>query len=89
MSSATLKLNGVQIAGPSDFSQQVAGGFTIRLGPGYQFRFELRDVVVPLKRVIAPSDDFLQPPTNTKIFHHVALTFGLDVILERGRSRRY
>jgi hypothetical protein len=71
------------------FSQQVAGGFTVRLGPGYQFRFELRDVVVPLKRVTGPSDDFLRPPTTTKTFHHVALTFGLDVILEQGRTRRY
>jgi hypothetical protein len=103
-SSGTIELSGVYVQGGNvqgravyvdnkpkqiAFSQQIAGGFTVRLGPGYQFRFEMRDVVVPLKRVIGPSDDFLRPPTSTKIFHHVALTFGLDVILERGRTRRY
>jgi hypothetical protein len=73
----------------SAFSGQVAGGFTLRLGPGYQFRFELRDAIVPLQRVTGPSDDFLVPAKQTKIYHHVALTFGLDVVLEKSRGRRY
>lgn len=71
------------------FSGQLAGGFTIRMGPGYQFAFELRDVVVPLKRITGPSDDFARPPTESRLYHHVALTFGLGVILEKSRGRRY
>lgn len=71
------------------FSGQVAAGFNVRLGPGYQFGFELRDVLVPLKRVTGPSDDFLRPPTETRVYHHIALTLGLGVILEKSRGRRY
>lgn len=70
-------------------SGQIAAGFTVRLGPGYQFSFELRDVLVPLKRVTGPSDDFLRPPTESRIYHHIALTLGLGVILEQSRGRRY
>jgi hypothetical protein len=103
-SAGTIELSGVYVDGGSlqgravyvddnarrlAFSGQLAGGFTVRLGPGYQFAFELRDVVVPLKRVTGPSDDFLRPPTESRLYHHLALTFGLGVILERSRGRRY
>lgn len=71
------------------FTSQVAAGLTARLSPGYQFRFEVRDVLVPLKRVTGAASDNLQPPTDTKVFHRIALTLGLDVILERKRGRRY
>jgi hypothetical protein len=39
--------------------------------------------------VTGPSDDFLRPPTETRIYHHIALTLGLGVILEKSRGRRY
>lgn len=71
------------------FTGQAAVGFTARLSPGYQFRFEIRDVLVPLKRVTGSASDNLQPPTATKVFHRVALTLGLDVILEKKPGRRY
>lgn len=88
----TLQTRGVYEGGNARqvaFSGQVAGGFTIRLGPGYQFDFGLRDAIVPLKRVTGPSNDFLRPPTETRLYHHVALTLGLGVILEQSRGRRY
>jgi hypothetical protein len=68
---------------------QVAAGLTARLSPGYQFRFEVRDILVPLERVTGSASDNLQPPTDTKVFHRVALTLGLDVVLERKPGRRY
>lgn len=69
---------------------QVAAGVTMRMGPGYQFRFELRDVIAPLDRVAGPAPiNTLQPPKTTVLLHRVALTFGLDVVLEKQRGRRY
>jgi len=67
---------------------QTAAGFTARLGPGYQFRFELRDVLAPLEHVTGPADDLARVPTATKVHHRVALALGLDVILEKKRGRR-
>jgi len=73
------------------FSGQLAAGITARLGPGYQFRFELRDVLVPLKRVTGPAvlANGLQAPTVNKLFHQPGLIMGLDVVLEKKRGRRY
>jgi hypothetical protein len=73
------------------FSGQLAAGMTVRLGPGYQFRFELRDVLVPLVRVTGPAvlANGLQAPTATKLFHQAALIMGVDVVLEKKRGRRY
>lgn len=103
-SAGTIELSGVYVDGGTlqsrdvyledhaktlAFSGQLAGGFTIRMGPGYEFDFEVRDVVIPLKRVTGPSNDFLRPPTETRLYHHVALTLGLGVILEKSRGRRY
>jgi hypothetical protein len=76
-------------------SAEVAAGFTARLGPGYQFRFELRDLLVPLEHVtgaapvIGCGGACLQPPTDTRIYHRIAFTLGLDVVLEQKRGRRY
>ncbi len=102
----TVELNGVFIQGgqfraraviiderPKQiaFSGQVAAGMTLRLGPGYQFRFELRDVLVPLQRVTGPAEiaNQLHAPSVTKVFHHAALIMGLDIVLEKKRGRRY
>lgn len=73
------------------FSGQIAAGMTVRLGPGYQFRFEMRDVLVPLERVVGPAvlTNRLAAPTRVKVFQHFALTMGLDVVLEKKRGRRY
>jgi opacity protein-like surface antigen len=67
----------------------LSAGFTTRVGSGYQFRFEVRDVLAAFDRVTGPTDVTLVPPTETRWFHHFALTLGLDVVLEQKRGRRY
>jgi len=66
-----------------------AAGFTSPLGPGYAFRFEVRDIVVSLDRLTAPANALGIGPIASKSYHHVSLTLGLDVVLERKRGRRY
>jgi len=66
-----------------------AAGFTSPLGSGYQFRFEVRDAFVSLKRLTGPVNALGVGPVATRSYHHFALTLGLDVILERKRGRRY
>ena len=68
---------------------QVGAGFTSRLGPGYQLRFEVRDLVTPLERTNGIAGENREPPKVTRLFHHVALAIGIDVILEKKRGRRY
>lgn len=68
---------------------QAAAGFTFRLSPAYQFRFELRDVLSPLEHVTGPADNLGRVATETRVHHRAALTFGLDIILEKKRGRRY
>ena len=68
----------------------VAVGVTARLSPGYQFRFELRNLPVPLDRVTGAAPlTTLEPPKGTHAYNRIALTVGLDVILEKKRGRRY
>jgi hypothetical protein len=70
-------------------SAQVAAGFTEKLGPGYQFRIEVQDALIPLQRLTGPANDLDQAPTSTKVFHRLSLRIGLDVVLEQKRGRRY
>lgn len=67
----------------------LAGGFTSPLGPGYQFRFELRDHVISLLELTGPGSPSSASPTTSRYHHHFALTLGLDVVLEKKRGRRY
>ena len=66
-----------------------AAGFTTPLGPGYQFRLEARDLIVSLDRLIGPANALGIGPVAARSYHHIALTLGLDVVLERKRGRRY
>lgn len=66
-----------------------AVGFTSPLGTGYQFRFEVRDVVTSLERLLGPANSLGIGPTAARSYHHFALTIGFDVVLERKRGRRY
>ena len=70
-------------------SAQVAAGFTEKLGPGYQFRFEVQDALIPLQRLTGPANGLAIAPTTTNVFHRVSLRLGLDVVLEQKRGRRY
>ena len=69
----------------------LGAGFTAALGRGYQLRWELRDNIVGLDRVTAPT--FGTPnlePQHGRAWKHVwSVTFGFDVVLERRRGRRY
>ncbi len=67
----------------------LAGGFTSPLGPGYQFRLELRDHVINLLALTGPGSAGGASPTASRYHHHFALTLGLDVVLEKKRGRRY
>lgn len=64
-------------------------GLTSSLGPGYQFRLEVRDVLATQSRVDGPATGLGLAPSSSKLYHHIALTMGLDVVLERKRGRRY
>lgn len=66
-----------------------AAGFTSPVGSGYQFRLEIRDVVTSLNRLTGPANALGVGPTATRNYHHIALTLGLDVVLEKSRGRRY
>ncbi len=66
-----------------------ATGFTSPLGPGYAFRLELRDVIVSVDRLVGPANALGIGPIASKAYHHISLTLGLDVVLERKRGRRY
>lgn len=69
-----------------------AAGAMLMLNPGYNFRFEVRDAVVALPIVTGPAspeDTRRVAATGTKVKHVVVLAFGLDVVLERRRPRRY
>jgi hypothetical protein len=81
------------IADPSPHNTSLmvgaAVGFSSPLGTGYQFRFEVRDVVTSMNRLLGPVNGLGVGPTATRTYHHFALTLGLDVVLERKRGRRY
>jgi hypothetical protein len=70
----------------------LAAGFTQPLGRdgGYQIRLEARDIISSFERVTGQADPLtLLAPTEVKRYHHLALTLGLDVVLEKSRGRRY
>lgn len=73
----------------TSWTVQVAAGFTSRLSPGYQVRFELRDAILPLERLLGPANAGGLAPHETQVYHHVALVIGLDVVLEHQRGHRY
>lgn len=66
-----------------------AVGFTRPISPGYQFRWEVRDLLVSMSRATGPANGLGFPPTASKLYHHFSLVLGLDVVLERRRGRRY
>lgn len=81
------------IADPNPHTASVmlggAAGLTSPLGPGYQFRLEVRDVASRLDRLTGSANGLGIAPTASRFYHHIALTLALDVILEKKRGRRY
>jgi hypothetical protein len=103
-STSTIEMSGAFVQGGTLYSRQVLGdpdpdrsslafrvgaGLTASLGPGYQFRLELADDIVSLTRVTGTANGLGIAPTAAKYYHHLLLTMGLDVVLERRRGRRY
>lgn len=69
-----------------------AAGATLEMAPGYQLRFELRDLIFNVPVVTGPADYHAidaYPEVGRKTFHLPTLTVGLDIVLERQRRRRY
>ena len=66
-----------------------AVGFTRAISPGYQFRWEVRDLVVPMRRLTAPANALAIGPIASRLYNHFSLILGLDVVLEKKRGRRY
>ena len=73
----------------TSWTVQLGAGFTATMSPGYQFRFELRDAILPLERLVGPANSAGQAPHETKVYHHLGLVVGLDLVLEHRRGRRY
>jgi len=70
----------------------LAAGVALPMGPGYRFRAELRDAITSLPVVTGPADPVSTSrvaATGTSLRHVPSLTFGIDVVLERRRTRRY
>jgi hypothetical protein len=81
------------IADPSPHGTSISGtvalGLTAPLSPGYQLRLELRDAVSGIERAAGPADALAHAPTAIRTFNSLALTVGLDIVLEQKRGRRY
>ena len=72
----------------------LAAGAVLPLGPGYRFRAEARDAIMSLPVATGPATSLGAgagplAPTGTSLRHILAFTFGLDVVLEHRRTRRY
>lgn len=78
--------------GSRDAKLILSAGFGLATSPrhGYQFRFEARMTGVPLAVVSGPTDGIsLEPPTANRWVWIPTLTFGVDIVLEKRRGRRY
>jgi hypothetical protein len=74
----------------------LGGGATLALGPGYQLRVEVRDLITSLPVATGAARDTIAiingaptPPTGWKVVHVPTITVGLDIVLEKRRGRRY
>jgi hypothetical protein len=69
-------------------------GFTRAISPGYQFRWEGRDLLVEQARLTGPATTPLPAggftgPITSRLYHHFSMILALDVVLEKKRGRRY
>lgn len=71
------------------FGLTLGGGLTFQVSPSYQFRLEVRDDIATLERVTGPASALAIAPTEIAVFHHLVLLFGIDIVLEQKRGRRY
>ncbi len=66
-----------------------AAGIMFSLSPGYQIRVELRDQLMVLQRPTGPANDLAVVEIESFMGHAPALVFGIDIVLEQRRGRRY
>jgi hypothetical protein len=69
----------------------LGAGATAASGPGYQFRWEVRDVSMGLEEVTGVTDGRpnREPEHHRRYRHRWAFLFGFEVVLERSRGHRY
>ncbi|HSE28541.1 MAG TPA: hypothetical protein VLA95_09960 [Gemmatimonadales bacterium] len=68
----------------------LGAGLTGQVSPGMQFRLEARDNIVGFATVSGPTaTDGLVPESETEYKHVWTVMFGVDIVLERKRGRRY
>ena len=66
-----------------------AAGIMFSVSPGYQIRFEIRDQLLILQRPTGPANDLAVAEIDNFVGHAPALVFGIDIVLEQRRGRRY
>jgi hypothetical protein len=64
-------------------------GVMFGLGGGYQIRAELRDQLLRLERPTGPADELARVNKEGFWSHTPSLVFGIDILLEQKRGRRY
>jgi hypothetical protein len=65
-------------------------GATMPIGRAYHLRWEVRDNIVGIEAVTAPTAaPRFEPPHERRYKHLFSVLIGIDVILERNRGRRY
>jgi hypothetical protein len=67
----------------------VGAGLRVRAGAGYGVRLSVEDLIAKFERLQGPVNALGQGPVTSKFYHHFVVRFGLDVVLERKRGRRY
>lgn len=68
----------------------LGAGATMPIGTGWQFRAEVRDNIVGIPAVTGAADiDGQVPPHETQYKSLWTVYFGVDIVLERKRGRRY
>jgi hypothetical protein len=69
----------------------LGAGVTAPAGPGYQFRWEVRDVIMGVDEVTGVTDGRPQgaPAHDVRYYHRFTFLFGFEVVLDRSRGHRY
>ena len=69
-----------------------SAGITVSAGDSYRIRMEFRDIITSLPVATGPrdpADNSSFPTVSNSIKHLPSFLFGLDIMLERRRGRRY
>ena len=69
----------------------LSAGFTAGAGPGYQFRWEIRDVFMSVEEVTGVTDGRpnREPEHGLRFRQRWSFMFGFEVVLDRAHGRRY